>query len=52
LWFVIGGSHVSGRLPRPHHQRREEMALQEGGEVIMAKKKIMMCMDKSFILAM
>jgi len=34
LWFAIGGSHVSDRLPRPHYQRREEM-LQEGGEDIL-----------------
>jgi len=31
LWFAIGGSHVSDRLPRPHHQRRDA----EGGEVIL-----------------
>jgi len=33
LWFAIGGSHVSDRLPRPHgckHIIREEMSLQEG----------------------
>jgi len=34
VWFAIGGSHVSDRLPRPRHQRREEM-LQEGGEDIL-----------------
>jgi len=37
LWFAIGGSPVSDRLPRPHagkHIIREEMSLQEGGEVI------------------
>jgi len=40
LWFVIGGSHVSDRLSRPHaskHIIREEMSLQEGGEVILIK---------------
>ena len=25
LWFAIGGSHVSDRLPRPRHHGREEM---------------------------
>jgi len=24
LWIAIGGSHVSDRLPHPHHQRRED----------------------------
>jgi len=46
---------VSDRLPRPHHQRREEM-LQEGGEDILIqdyeehefKTMMMMCTDKSF----
>jgi len=23
LWFAIGGSHVSDRLPRPRHQKRD-----------------------------
>jgi len=40
LWFAIGRSHVSDRLPRPHtnkHIIREEMSLQEGGEVFSIK---------------
>jgi len=38
LWFAIGGSLVSDRLPRPHatkHIIREEMSLQVGGEDIL-----------------
>jgi len=36
LWFAIGESHVSDRLPRPRASKnviREEMLLQEGGDL-------------------
>jgi len=50
LWFAIGGSHVSDRLPRPHASNdvaREETSLQKEHEL----KTTMMCTDdKSFII--